>query len=104
MSGTNARHRFSSQIILFCETSAAVMEIISGKYGNSREKNLDIPKQKSVCGTIHQYSKGPLSDGDMIKLLEIAEDYRKVKNYVYARYAGIGRLSKLYPGIRFRMK
>lgn len=59
---------------------------------------MDIPKQKSVCRTIHQYSKGPISDGDMIKLLEIAEDYRKVKNYVYARYAGIGSLSKLYPG------
>lgn len=35
---------------------------------------------------------------DMKKLQEIAEDYRKVKNYVYARYGGIGSLSKLYPG------
>lgn len=34
----------------------------------------------------------------MQKLLEIAEDYREVKNYVYARYGGIGSLSKIYPG------
>lgn len=35
---------------------------------------------------------------DMQKLQEIAEDYRKVKNYVYARYGGIASLSKIYPG------
>ena len=34
----------------------------------------------------------------MEKLQEIAEDCRKVKNYVYARFGGIGSLSKLYPG------
>jgi len=34
----------------------------------------------------------------MRKLLEIAEDYGKVKNYVYQRYGGIKSLSKLYPG------
>ncbi len=34
----------------------------------------------------------------MQKLLEIAEDYRKVKNYVYARFGGIASLSKIYPG------
>ena len=34
----------------------------------------------------------------MQKLLEIAEDYKKVKNYVYNRYGGIGSLSKIYPG------
>lgn len=34
----------------------------------------------------------------MQKLLEIAEDYREVKNYVYARYGGIASLSKIYPG------
>lgn len=34
----------------------------------------------------------------MQKLLEIAADYAKVKNYVYARFGGIGSLSKLYPG------
>jgi len=56
-----------------------------------------MPSEK-ICKTVHQYSKGPVSEGDMKKLLEIAEDYRKVKNYVYARFGGIGSLSKLYPG------
>lgn len=34
----------------------------------------------------------------MKRLLEIADDYRDVKNYVYQRYGGIRSLSKLYPG------
>lgn len=51
-----------------------------------------------ICRTVRQYSKGPVSQADMEKLLEVAEDYRKVKNYVYDRYGGIGSLSKLYPG------
>ena len=34
----------------------------------------------------------------MQQLLEIAEDYKKVKNYVYGRYGGIGSLFKIYPG------
>ncbi len=51
-----------------------------------------------ICKTVHQYSCGPVSREDMQKLLEVAEDYRKVKNYVYARFGGIGSLSKLYPG------
>lgn len=51
-----------------------------------------------ICRTIHQYNKGPISAEDMQKLRAIAEDYVKVKNYVYARYAGIGSLSKIYPG------
>ena len=34
----------------------------------------------------------------MEKLLEIAGDYNKVKNYVYSRYSGINGLGKLYPG------
>ena len=52
----------------------------------------------TVCKTVHQYSKEPISAGDMRKLQEIAEDYRKVKSYVYQRYSGIGSLAKLYPG------
>lgn len=52
----------------------------------------------TACRTLHQYNKEPIPDEDMKKLLEIAEDYRRVKNYVYARYGGIGSLSKLYPG------
>lgn len=51
-----------------------------------------------ICKTIHQYNKDPISAGDMQKLKDIAEDYAKVKNYVYARFGGIGSLSKLYPG------
>lgn len=53
---------------------------------------------RTICKTVHQYNKNPVSKEDMEKLQEIAEDYRKVKNYVYARYGGIGSLSKLYPG------
>lgn len=34
----------------------------------------------------------------MRKLREIAEDYGKVKNYVYDRYGSVGGFSKLYPG------
>jgi len=34
----------------------------------------------------------------MCKLQEIAEDYCRVKNYVYQRYSGIRSLPKLYPG------
>lgn len=51
-----------------------------------------------VCKTIRQYNKAPISEEDMRKLLEIAADYNRVKNYVYQRYGGIGSLPKLYPG------
>lgn len=54
--------------------------------------------QPAVCKTVCQYSEGPIAQEDMEKLLEIAGDYQKVKNYVYARYGGIGGISKLYPG------
>ncbi len=53
---------------------------------------------KTICKTVHQYNKKPISKEDMEKLQEIAGDYRKVKNYVYSRYGGIGSLLKLYPG------
>ena len=52
----------------------------------------------TICKTVHQYSKGPVPEEDMQKLLEIAQDCCRVKNYVYARYGGIASLSKLYPG------
>lgn len=55
-------------------------------------------EQKTVCKTVCQYNEKTVPPEDMAKLLEIAEDYRKVKNYVYQRYAGVGSLSKLYPG------
>ncbi len=54
--------------------------------------------EHTVCKTICQYSKGAISAEDMQKLMEIAADYGKVKNYVYQRYSGIQSLSKLYPG------
>ncbi len=52
----------------------------------------------TIVKTIHQYSKTPLSDEDMQKLQEIADDYNSVKEYVYQRYGGIHSLSKIYPG------
>lgn len=55
-------------------------------------------QEETACRIIRQYNREPLPDADMGKLQEIAEDYRRVKNYVYARYGGIGSLSKLYPG------
>ena len=60
-------------------------------------KERDMPED-TLCKTIHQYNKEPVSDGDMKKLLEIAADYGRVKNYVYDRFGGIGSLKKLYPG------
>lgn len=54
--------------------------------------------RKTVCKTVCQYNKEPLSDADMQKLTDIARDYRAVKNYVYQRYGGIASLPKLYPG------
>lgn len=60
-------------------------------------RNLDTEK-KMVCRILRQYNRKPISAEDMKRLQEIAEDYRKVKNYVYVRYGGIGSVSKLYPG------
>ena len=56
-----------------------------------------MPSDK-ICKTVHQYNKAPVSEEYMQKLIDIAEDYRKVKNYVYVRYGGIESLAKLYPG------
>ncbi len=52
----------------------------------------------TVCKTVQQYNQKPIPDEAMRKLLEIAADYREVKNYVYDRFSGIGKLSELYPG------
>lgn len=51
-----------------------------------------------LCRTVRQYSSTPISGEDMKKLLEIAKDYAKVKNYVYARFGGVGGLGGIYPG------
>lgn len=57
-----------------------------------------MPSDNKIVKTIHQYNKGPVSEENMRKLLDIGEDYREVKNYVYRRYGGIASLSKIYPG------
>ena len=54
--------------------------------------------QDKVCRTVRQYNREPLTEEQMGKLLEIAEDCRKVKNYVYQRKKKKKSLSKLYPG------
>lgn len=64
----------------------------------TQRENLEVQQKEAGHRTLYQYSKGPISDEDMGKLQDIAEDYRTVKNYVYARYGGVGSLSKLYPG------
>lgn len=56
-----------------------------------------MPSEK-IFKTVYQYNKTRIPAGDMEKLKEIAEDCRKVRNYVYERYGGIGGLAKLYPG------
>lgn len=53
---------------------------------------------QTICKTVHQYNKYPISGQDMNRLLAIAKDCQKVKNYVFQRYSGIGSLEKLYPG------
>lgn len=55
-------------------------------------------QQDTVCKTVRQYSSDTLSQEEMEMLREVAEDYCRVKNYVYERYGGKGGLSKIYPG------
>lgn len=52
----------------------------------------------TICKTIYQYNKEPIPEDTMKKLQEIADDYSKVKNYVYDRFGGVGGFSKIYPG------
>lgn len=54
-------------------------------------------KEENLIKTVRQYSH-PLPEETVSALRGIAEDYRKVKNYVYNRYAGINSISKLTPG------
>ena len=56
-----------------------------------REK---MPSDK-ICKTVRQFNTEQVSKEDMEKLQEIAVDYRKVKNYVYDHFGGIGSLSKI---------
>jgi len=57
-------------------------------------------KTKTVVKTAKQYNKYPISSEDMAVLQEIAEKYRKVKNYVYSRYGSSKYISELSPGYR----
>ena len=61
------------------------------------DKGAEMPPD-TVCRTVRQYNKEAIPTEDMEKLQEIAEDYSKVKKYVYQRFGGIGSLWKLYPG------
>ena len=65
---------------------------------HAQEETKSTNKKDTACRTVHQYNREPVSGEDMKKLQDIAEDYRAVKNYVYARFGGTGSLSKLYPG------
>lgn len=53
---------------------------------------------ETIYKTVYQYNKNTILAEDMARLQEIAEDCRRVRNYVYERYGGIGGLSKIYPG------
>ncbi|MCI9142708.1 MAG: transposase [Lachnospiraceae bacterium] len=53
---------------------------------------------ETIFKTVYQYNRIPILPEDMRKLQEIAEDCRKVRNYVYERYGGPGGLKKIYPG------
>ena len=54
--------------------------------------------RETIFKTAYQYNKEPIPKADMEKLMEIASDYNRVKNYVYRRYSGINGLTKIYPG------
>lgn len=62
---------------------------------NGTDKNSIVP-QGTVTKTIVQYSV-PLPESTIAFLKGIAEDYGKVKNYVYQRYSGIKSVNKLTP-------
>lgn len=61
------------------------------------KERIKMPQQK-LCRTVCQVNKEAVSKTDLKRLMEIADDYCAVKNYVYQRYGGIRSLSKLYPG------
>lgn len=54
--------------------------------------------QNVLYKTVYQYNKTLIHARDMARLQEIADDCRKVRNYVYDHYGGIGGLTKIYPG------
>ncbi|MBR1445005.1 MAG: transposase [Firmicutes bacterium] len=54
-------------------------------------------ERKTITKTVFQYSK-ELSSETINELRKIADDYNKVKNYIFGRYSGINSLAKLTPG------
>ncbi len=90
--------RYDSQNLLFYEIPRFISSISEQLFKDIRTMAKVDGSPEKVCKTIHQYSKGAILAEDMKKLQEIARDCQKVKNYVYARYGGIGSLGKLYPG------
>lgn len=62
---------------------------------NVTDKNGIVPRS-TVTKTLVQYS-APLPEATVTFLEGIAEDYGKVKNYVYQRYSGIKSVNKLTP-------
>ena len=54
-----------------------------------------------ICKTVHQYNKEPIADGDMQKLLDIAEDYRKVKNLFHEAGFNICKAGSMSGGTSF---
>ena len=55
-----------------------------------------MPVGDTITKTVWQYSE-PLSEETMDFLRGIAQDYSKVKNYIYKRYSGIKSLNRLTP-------
>lgn len=52
--------------------------------------------ENTITKTVWQYSE-PLPEDTMAFLRGIAQDYSKIKKYVYNRYSGIGSLNRLTP-------
>lgn len=81
----------------YCFAEWDILRNFSVRVRITLRKGNDMSAQ-TVCKTVRQYNQEPILPEDIEKLTEIAKDYCRVKNYVYARYGGIGSLSKLYPG------
>lgn len=59
-------------------------------------KALRLSEKATITKTVWQHTK--LLAPETVEFLKgIAEDYRKVKNYVYRRYSGIGSMNRLVP-------
>ena len=90
--------------IRFCYETVYFWELFPGnvertcRYGDDILNGETAMSSDTICKTVCQYNKERISDENMGKLLQIAEDYAAVKNHVYARFGGISGLPKIYPG------